>query len=320
MKILLLGGCGYIGTVMTEHLLKKEEDVTVVDNLIDGQISALNHLCHYSNFTFIKGDVRDEKFLKEIIPQYQAIIYLAGYVGESACRNNPWDTWAVNYEAVKTICSIKSKEQLLLFPMTNSGYGVTDGNIYCTEESPLNPISIYGKSKVEAEKVVVDTENSVVFRLATVFGMSPKMRWELLVNFYVYEAMRNKYLIIFEKNFKRNYIHVQDVARCFNFAIQKQLCSWEEGMKLKHKVYNLGLNEANLSKEELALSIKKFIPNLYLHFNDIDTDVDKRNYIVSNERILSEGFEPVYKIDDGIIELIKGYDLLGGSRPSRFNQ
>ena len=197
--------------------------------------------------------------------------------------------------------------------MTNSGYGVTDGNIYCTEESPLNPISIYGKSKVEAEKIVIDTENAISFRLATVFGMSPKMRWELLVNFYVYEAMRNKYLIIFEKNFKRNYIHIQDVARCFDFAITKQaypLLGIRD--RLKHKVYNLGLNEANLSKEELALSIKKFIANLYLHFNDIDTDVDKRNYIVSNERILSEGFTPMYKIDNGIKELIKGYELLGG--------
>jgi nucleoside-diphosphate-sugar epimerase len=320
MKVLILGGAGYLGCVMTEHLLKIYEEVTVVDNMIDGQISALNHLCHYANFTFIKGDVRDENFLKEIIPQYKTIIYLAGYVGESACRNNPWDTWAVNYEAVKTICSIKSKEQLLLFPMTNSGYGVTDGNIYCTEESPLNPISIYGKSKVEAEKIVLDTDNAISFRLATVFGMSPKMRWELLVNFYVYEAMRNKYLIIFEKNFKRNYIHVQDVARCFAFAIKKQVDPLGLYDEMKYKVYNLGLNEANLSKEELALSIKKFIPNLYLHFNDIDTDVDKRNYIVSNERILSEGFTPMYKIDNGIQELIKGYDLLGGSRPSRFNQ
>jgi len=315
MKVLMIGGAGYIGSVMAEHFLHvyPKEKVTVLDNLIDGQISALNHLCHEDDFSFINGDVRDTELLKKLIPEFDAIIYLAGYVGEGACRKNPWDTWAVNYEAVKNICAIKSKHQLLLFPMTNSGYGVTDGNIHCTEESPLNPISVYGKSKVEAEKIVLDTDNSISFRLATVFGMSPKMRWELLVNFYTYEAMRNKYLIIFEKNFKRNYIHIRDVANCFIFAMY-------QSHRFKHKVYNLGLDEANLSKEELALTIKKYIPNLYIHFNDIETDVDKRNYIVSNARILSEGFATRYTLEDGIQELIKGYDLLGGSRPSRFNQ
>ncbi|MFI5157202.1 MAG: NAD-dependent epimerase/dehydratase family protein, partial [Chitinophagales bacterium] len=286
-------------------------DVTVLDNLIDGQISVLNHLCHDENFHFIKGDVRDEKLLEELIPQFDILIYLAGYVGESACKVNPWDTQSVNVEAVKTICRLKSKEQRLLFPMTNSGYGTTDGTVYCTEESPLNPISLYGRSKVEAEKIVIDTENSISFRLATVFGMSPKMRWELLVNFYVYEALRNRYLLIFEKNFKRNYVHVQDVADCFEFAINKTM---------KYKVYNLGLNDANLSKEELALKIKSHVPNLYIHFNDIETDIDKRNYIVSNDRILTEGFKPWYGLDAGIEELIKGYNLLGSSRPSRFNQ
>jgi nucleoside-diphosphate-sugar epimerase len=318
MKILIMGGCGYIGSVMTEQFLEdnlleggKDHDVTVLDNLIDGQVGVLNHLCHDQNFHFIKGDVRDVRLLEELIPQYDVLIYLAGYVGESACKVNPWDTWVVNYEAVKTICKLKSREQLLLFPMTNSGYGTTDGSVYCTEESPLNPISLYGRSKVEAEKVVLDTENSISFRLATVFGMSPKMRWELLVNFYVYEAMRNHYLLIFEKHFKRNYIHVRDVVDCFDFAMYKNM---------KYKVYNLGLNEANLSKEELALKIKGHIPNLYIHFNDIETDIDKRNYIVSNDRILSEGFKPHHDLDSGIDELIKGYNLLGSSRPSRYNQ
>lgn len=313
-----MGGCGYIGSVMTEHLLEdnllegtKEHDVTVLDNLIDGQVSVLNHLCHDENFHFIKGDVRDVKLLEELIPQFDVLIYLAGYVGESACKVNPWDTQDVNVEAVRTICKLKSKEQLLLFPMTNSGYGTTDGSVYCTEESPLNPISLYGKSKVEAEKVVIDTENSISFRLATVFGMSPKMRWELLVNFYVYEAMRNHYLLIFEKSFKRNYIHVRDVADCFDTAIS---------VRMKHKVYNLGLNDANLSKEELAMKIKSHIPNLYIHFNDIETDIDKRNYVVSNDRILAEGFNPRHGLDAGIDELIKGYNLLGSSRPSRYNQ
>jgi nucleoside-diphosphate-sugar epimerase len=315
MKILMIGGAGYLGSVMVEHFVNSNihEKVTVFDNLIDGQVSALNHLCHKNNFEFINGDVRDTELLKKVIPDFDAIFYLAGYVGESACRKNPWDTWAVNFDAVRNICATKSKHQLLLFPMTNSGYGVTDGNIYCTEESPLNPISIYGKSKVAAEKIVLDTDNSISFRLATVFGMSPKMRWELLVNFYTYEAMRNKYLIIFEKNFKRNYIHIRDVSNCFMFSLYN-------AHRFKHKVYNLGLDEANLSKEELALTIKKYIPKLYLHFNDIETDVDKRNYIVSNARILAEGFKPSHTIDDGIQELIKGYDLLGGSRPSRFNQ
>jgi len=318
MKILIAGGCGYIGSVMTEQFLEdnllegnKEHDVTVLDNLIDGQISVLNHLCHDENFHFIRGDVRDTRLLEELIPKFDVLIYLSGYVGESACKVNPWDTWSVNYEAVATICKQKSKGQLLLFPMTNSGYGTTDGSVYCTEESPLNPISLYGRSKVEAEKIVIDTENSISFRLATVFGMSPKMRWELLVNFYVYEAMRNHYLLIFEKGFKRNYVHVRDVADCFDAAMYT---------KMKHKVYNLGLNDANLSKEELAMKIKSHIPNLYIHFNDIETDIDKRNYIVSNDRILAEGIKPRHGLDAGIEELIKGYNLLGSSRPSRFNQ
>jgi nucleoside-diphosphate-sugar epimerase len=326
MNILIMGGCGYIGSVMTEQLLQNnivegagwppEYKVTVLDNLVDGQVGVLNHLCHDPNFHFIKGDVRDETLLRKLIPQFEVLIYLAGYVGESACKVNPWDTWVVNYGAVREVCELKSKEQLLLFPMTNSGYGTTDGTIYCTEESPLNPISLYGKSKVEAEKVVINTENAISFRLATVFGMSPKMRWELLVNFYVYEAMRNRYLLIFERNFKRNYIHVRNVADCFDFVIRK----WKMNAKMKYKVYNLGLNDANLSKEELALKIKSHIPNLYIHFNDIETDIDKRNYIVSNDRILSEGFKPYHGLDAGIEELIKGYSLLGSSRPSRFNQ
>ena len=317
--VLLLGGCGYIGSILSQLLIEQEDEVTVFDNLIDGQAGVLSHLCHYPNFNFIRGDVRDEEALKKVIPDHKVIIDLAAYVGESACRLNPWDAWAVNYEAVKTICKLKSKDQLLLFPMTNSGYGTTDGNVYCTEDTPLNPISIYGKTKVEAEKVVLDAENSIVFRLATVFGMSPKMRWELLVNFYVYEAMRNKYLIVFEKEFKRNYVHVLDVARCFNFAIRKQIDLLGLHEKLKYKVYNLGLNEANLSKEELALTIKKFLPDLYIHFNDVEIDVDKRNYIVSNNRINAEGFEALFSIDFGIKELMKGFNLLGGSRISKFN-
>jgi nucleoside-diphosphate-sugar epimerase len=319
MKILVVGGSGYLGSILTEYLINKDYDVTVLDSLIDGQVGALNHVCHSPYFSFVRGDVRNEELLKKIIPQFDVIINLAAYVGEFACRINPWDAWAVNYEAVKTICKLKSKDQLLIFPMTNSGYGTTDGSIYCTEETPLNPISIYGKTKVEAEKVVLNAENSIVYRLATVFGMSPKMRWELLVNFYIYEAMRNKYLLIFEKNFKRNYVHVMDVARCFEFTIKKQIDLLGLREKLHHKVYNLGLNEANLSKEELALKIKVLLPDLYIHFNDLETDVDRRNYIVSNERLNSEGFKAIYTIDHGIKELIKGFNLLGGSRISKFN-
>ena len=319
MKILLLGGCGYLGSVLTGYLVDRDYEVTVLDSLIDGQAGVLSHVCHSSNFSFIRGDVRDEDLLKKVIPQFDVIVNLAAYVGEFACRINSWDAWAVNYEAVKTICKLKSKDQLLIFPMTNSGYGTTDGTIYCTEETPLNPISIYGKTKVEAEKVVLDVENSIVFRLATVFGMSPKMRWELLVNFYIYEAMRNKYLLIFEKSFKRNYVHVMDVARCFEFTIRKQIDPLGMHFKLQHKVYNLGLNEANLSKEELALKIKEQLTDLYIHFNDLETDVDKRNYIVSNDRLNLEGFKAVYTIDHGIKELIKGFNLLGGSRISKFN-
>jgi nucleoside-diphosphate-sugar epimerase len=320
-KILIIGGSGYIGSILTQHLVmgEMEHEITVLDNLIDGQWSLAN-LCHKPNFNFIRGDIRDTNLLKELLPKFEIVIPLSAYVGEAACRINPWDAQTVNTEAIKNLISFLSKEQLLLFPMTNSGYGTTDGNIYCTEESPLNPISIYGKTKVEAEKYVLDRENSISFRLATVFGMSPKMRWELLVNFYVYEAMRSRYMVVFEKNFKRNYIHIMDVARCFEFAIKRQTSKIGIWPKLKYNVYNLGLDTANISKEELALKIKKYVPDFFIHFNDFQTDVDKRNYIVSNARILSEGFKPIYDLDYGIQELIKGYDLLGGSKPSKFNQ
>jgi nucleoside-diphosphate-sugar epimerase len=318
-KILIIGGAGYIGSMLTQYLVNSEieYDVTVLDNLIDGQWTLAN-LCYKPNFNFIRGDIRDTNLLKNLLPKFDVVIPLSAYVGEAACRINPWDAQSVNTDAIKDLVSLLAKEQLLLFPMTNSGYGITDGNIHCTEESPLNPISIYGKTKVEAEKIVLQRENSISFRLATVFGMSPKMRWELLVNFYVYEAMRSKYMVVFEKSFKRNYIHVMDVVRCFEFAIKKQ--TWSDKKRLQYNVYNLGLDEANISKEELALKIKEYVPDFFIHFNDFQTDVDKRNYIVSNARILSEGFKPIYTLDIGIKELIKGYDLLGGSKPSRFNQ
>lgn len=306
-KILIIGGCGYIGSVMTEFLIREGYEVIVIDNLIDNQWS-LAQLAHFKKFHFIRGDVRDNDCLKKFIPLVDVIIDLAAYVGEAACRINPWNTMEINTFVIqKNILPNKSKDQLFLFPMTNSGYGTTDGTVYCTEETPLNPISIYGKSKVKAEEIILQYENTFSFRLATVFGMSLKMRWELLVNFYVYEAMRNRYLIIFEKNFKRNYIHVQDVAMCFEYAIRNS-------NNFKYHVYNLGLESANLSKEELAFKIKEHLPDLYIHFNDIETDIDKRNYIVSNARILSEGFKTNYTIDDGIDELIKGFNLMAGER------
>lgn len=306
IKVLMLGGSGYIGSMMATYMTNYH-DVTVLDNLVEKQW-ALAHLCHKKNFSFIRGDVRNKELMAKLIPQFDVVIDLAAYVGETVCRINPWDAWEVNTKIIKdNIIPNLAKSQLLLFPMTNSGYGTTDGTFYCDENTPLNPISTYGRTKVEAEKIVLDFPNSKVFRLATVYGMSPKMRWELLVNSYVYEAIRNKYLIVFEKNFKRNFIHIIDVAKCFDYAINNH-------SRMRYSVYNLGNDADNMSKEELANLVKEQVPGTYIHFNDISTDPDKRNYMVSNKRIMEDGFTPTTCIKDGVRELVQGYNLLTGGR------
>jgi nucleoside-diphosphate-sugar epimerase len=303
--VLVTGGLGYIGSVLCEHLLAAGYRVTALDSLHFGRgEQALFHLCHHPAFDFVEGDVRDELVMRRVLKAADVVIHLAAIVGASACDRDPLLATSVNLDAVRQLNRLRSRHQLVLYPNTNSGYGTTSGQSFCTEDSPLEPISLYGRTKVEAERVLLDSPNAVAFRLATVFGLSPRMRLDLLVNHFVYAAVTEGYLVLFEKDFKRNFVHVRDVADCFLHAIT-------HADAMSGKVYNLGLDSANLSKEELALEVKKHVPNFYLHFAPIGQDPDKRNYIVSSARLAEAGFVARRSLDDGIRELLKGYRMLG---------
>lgn len=305
MHVLITGGAGYLGSILTEHLLKKNYKVTVLDNLIYGEQN-LNHLCADPNFDFVYGDARNESLVKSLLKTADVIIPLAAIVGAPACDLDPLMATSVNYDAIKMINSLRSPSQLLVYPTTNSGYGTKSGDVFCTEETPLEPITLYGRTKSDAEAVVLDSKNAITLRLATVFGMSTRMRMDLLVNHFVYAALTDRYIVIFEKDFKRNYVHIRDVANCFIHCIENYAA-------MSGRPYNVGLDKANLSKEELALKIKEHITDFFVHFSEIGSDPDKRNYIVSNQRLREAGFEAKYSLDDGIRELLKGYRLFGRS-------
>ncbi len=304
-RVLVTGGLGYLGSVLCEHLLDAGFQVTALDNLLYGAgQQGLFHLCARPAFEFIKGDVRDEAVMRPAVQGADVIIHLAGIVGASACDRDPQLATTVNLESVRLLNRLRSRHQLVLYPNTNSGYGTTDGATYCTEDTPLQPISLYGRTKVEAEKLLLDSPNVITFRLATVFGMSPRMRLDLLVNHFTYVALTEGYIVIFEKDFKRNYVHVRDVADCMLHAIT-------HAERMTGKPYNLGLDSANLSKEELARKVQHYVPNFYVHFAAIGQDPDKRNYIVSSQRLREAGFEARRSLDQGIQELLKGYRMMG---------
>jgi nucleoside-diphosphate-sugar epimerase len=303
MKILVTGGAGYIGSVLVGHLLEQGADVTAVDNLMYRQTSLLHYFAN-PRFSFVRGDVRDERLIKQLLPGKDFILLLAAIVGAPACERDRDTSTAINLHAIEMINRMRSRQQAIIFPTTNSGYGTTNGKTPCTEKTRLAPISLYGKNKAEAEKILLDTGNVITLRLATVFGLSPRMRLDLLVNDFTYRAVTDGYLVIFEKHFKRNFLHILDVAGCFSYCI-------EHFQKMKDEPYNIGMNEANLSKEELALKIKQYLPGTYLHFAEIGSDPDKRNYIVSNNKINIKGFHAVHSLDEGIQQLIKGYQMIG---------
>ncbi len=303
INVLVTGGAGYLGSILCEHLLNGGYRVTVIDSLIYGQ-NSLFHFCANPAFNFIMGDVRDEETMHPLIKEADVIIPLAAIVGAPACKRDPWRAKSINLEAIQLVNRLRSPQQLVIYPNTNSGYGTKTGATYCTEETPLDPISLYGQTKVQAELELLESPNVVTLRLATVFGTSPRMRLDLLVNHFVYTAITEGYLVIFEKDFKRNYVHIRDVADCMIYCIQN-------AEKMAGRPYNVGLDEANLSKEELALKVKEYVPNFYIHFAPIGSDPDKRNYIVSNQRLREAGFEAKRTLDDGIKELLKGYRMMG---------
>jgi nucleoside-diphosphate-sugar epimerase len=304
-RVLVTGGLGYLGSIICEHLLAAGFEVTALDNLLYGLgQQGLYHLCANPSFDFIQGDVRDETVMQTALRRADIVIHLAAIVGASACDRDPLQAASVNLDAVRLLIRLRSPRQLILFPNTNSGYGATTGESFCTEESPLQPISLYGRTKVEAERLLLDGPNTVALRLATVFGMSPRMRLDLLVNHFVYSAVKDGYLVIFEKDFKRNFVHIRDVAECMLHSIRNSRA-------MTGKTFNLGLDTANLSKEELALKVKEYVPKFYIHFAPIGKDPDKRNYIVSSQRLRAAGFEARRSLDDGIKELLKGYRMEG---------
>lgn len=310
MKILVTGGAGYIGSVLVPELLKLGHTVTVLDNFMYGQ-NSLTDCCIHDNFDCIRGDARNEDLLRSLLPGMDYILPLAALVGAPLCNEDKVGAASINRDAVASLVKLASKEQRIIIPTTNSGYGIGQKGIYCTEETPLNPITFYGKVKMEAEKIVLDRKNSVSFRLATVFGMSARMRIDLLVNDFVYRAIKDRFVVIFEGHFKRNYIHIRDVARAFIHAI-------ENFDNMKDEPYNVGLSEANLSKIELCEKIKELIPNFIYLNAPVGEDPDKRDYIVSNEKIERTGFKPAYSLESGIKELIKGFRILKNTKYGNF--
>lgn len=302
MKILITGGAGYLGSVITKHFLDLGHRVTVLDNLIFKQTSPLN-FTYNENYKFVYGDVRNKRLLDSLVKNNDVIIPLAAVVGFPACKADPSLAREVNFEQIVNIINYGSSDQLVLFPNTNSGYGIGNPGEECTEESPLNPISVYGETKCVAEKYILENTTGICFRLATVFGSSPRMRTDLLVNEFVYKALTDKYITVFEKNFKRNFIHIQDVASVFVHALNNY-------DSMKRNVYNVGLSDANLSKQELLEKIKSYIPDFAITYSDYYEDPDKRDYIVSNAKIESTGWKPNYSLDMGIEELIKTYQVI----------
>ncbi len=299
MKILVLGGAGYIGSVLTNYLIGKSYDVTVIDNNFYNQ-NSLDHLFFFKNFDYIDLDITEKKELSKVIKNFDVVIQLAAIVGAPACNKNPKLSNMINLRANYDLFEIINKETLLIFPNTNSGYGVSNNDGYCNEDSPLNPISTYAKDKVEIEKLFLKRENSISFRLATVFGTSPRMRLDLLVNDFVYKAFKDRSIVLFEENFRRNFIHVYDVALAFDFAITNR-------KKMLGQIFNLGLSSANLTKLQLCTKIKKFLPNFEIYTSQNGKDPDKRDYLVSNDKIERLGWMPSCSLDQGINELIKFY-------------
>ncbi|MET0390673.1 MAG: NAD(P)-dependent oxidoreductase, partial [Polyangiales bacterium] len=302
-RVLITGGAGYLGSILSETLLARGYAVSVLDNLLWGSASLL-HLAADPHFSFVRGDARDERALQRELARADVVIPLAALVGAPLCDRDPWAARTTNLDAVRLLLQLRSPRQLVVYPTTNSGYGTKSGATHCTEDTPLEPISLYGLTKVEAEQAVLAAPNSLTLRLATVFGASPRMRLDLLVNHFVYVAQADRYLVIFEKDFKRNYIHIRDVADCFVHCI-------EHSESMVGRPYNAGLDDANLSKWELAQKIKEQVPQFVIVASEIGSDPDKRNYIVSNRRLHEAGFSANRSLDDGIRELLAAYQMLG---------
>lgn len=300
--ILVTGGAGYIGSVLVPLLLQQGYSVTVLDNLCYQQNSLLSCF-QEKNFSFVKGDVQKEDLVKELVAKAEIIIPLAALVGAPACQFSPNLAKAINYDAVEMLLKYLSPHHKILFPNTNSGYGIGQSSVFCDEKTPLRPISWYGKLKIAIEDKLLATKQAISFRLATVFGISPRMRLDLLVNDFTFKACQDRSIILFEEHFQRNYIHVQDVAAAFLFGIH-------HFESMKGQAFNVGLSSANLTKRELCEVIQKYVPDLYIHSAPIGKDPDQRNYQVSNAKLESLGWRAKKTLEEGIQEIIRAYPFL----------
>ena len=305
-NILVTGGAGYLGSTMVPDLLAAGHKITVLDNFLFKQTS-LNHCCYHPNFSVVKGDIRQKDTMSKLMKEADVIIPLAALVGAPLCSLDPIGATTINHDAIELMLKLLSKDQIVLMPTTNSAYGTGDKDNYCNEESPLRPISQYAIEKVGIEKELMQNENAISFRLATVFGMSPRMRIDLLVNDFTYRAVNDGFVVLFESHFKRNYIHVRDVSRVFQHALNNHGA-------MKGEIYNVGLSDANVSKKELCEHIQKQLPNFIFIDEQIGRDPDQRNYIVSNDKIESTGFRTEFSLERGIGELLKGYTMIKNSR------
>lgn len=301
-RILVTGGAGYLGSILVHDLLSAGHKVTVIDNFMYKQ-NSLNHCAYHPNFQIVRGDVRSESNIRALLKNADVIIPLAALVGAPICALDPVGAKTTNHDAVEFMLRSLSKEQIVLMPTTNSAYGSGNEDNFCNEESPLRPVSQYAIDKVAIEQILMQHTNAISFRLATLFGMSPRMRIDLLVNDFTYRAFYDRFVVLFESKFKRNYIHVRDVSRVFQHALSNH-------ERMKGQIYNVGLSDANVSKWVLCEKIKKHLPDFVFTEASVGKDPDQRNYIVSNAKIESTGFITKYTLDDGITELIKGYKMI----------
>ncbi len=308
MRVLVTGAAGYLGSVLTGALLDEGHEVLAVDSFIYRQTSLLER-CADKRLSVIRGDARDKELLTGLVRQADAIFPLACLTGAPLCSKDPIGARTVNLEAIEMLLGLRSSSQPIIFPTTNSGYGVGQADRHCTEETPLRPVSLYGRLKVDIEQKLLDAGNVITFRFATLFGASPRMRMDLLVNDFVYRAVTDRFIVLFEAHFKRNYLHVRDGARAFlhglkNFAV------------MAGRPYNVGLSDANISKWELCEEIRKQVSEFYFAEEPLAKDPDQRNYIVSNERIEATGYRTMFGLSDGIAELIKAYKIV---RPNQYS-
>lgn len=302
MKILITGGAGYLGSVMIPRLLAEGHDVVCLDNFMYNQTSLLD-VCYHPKFTIVRGDTRDKNVMTKLMKDADAIFPLACLTGAPLCAKEPAAAQSILLDAVKLIIELRSKDQVIIFPTTNSGYGIGEKGKHCTEETTLRPISLYGRLKVDAENALLASGNAITLRLATAFGVSPRMRLDLLVNDFVYRAVYDRFVVLFEAHFNRNFIHVRDVAKAFSHSLKNF-------DKMKDQAYNVGLSDANISKLGLCQEIQKQVKDFYFVEATIGEDPDKRDYIVSNEKIEKTGFKPDVSLAMGITELIKAYQVI----------